>query len=53
MQGVFTLSQLFYRVTRFLLNCILIVLNVSELSQALADLFYRLILLYLNCLAGE
>ena len=35
--------------TRFLLNCLLVVLNVAELSQALAEL----ILLQLNCLMGD
>ena len=43
MQGDFTLSKLSI-VTRVLLNCILVVLIVAELSQALAEpyagLFY-------------
>ena len=41
-------------VTRFFLNCILVVLNVTELSWALADLHVcRMILPYLNCLLGD
>ena len=38
--------------TRVLLNCVLamVVLNVAELSQALAQLYTGVILLLLNCL---
>ena len=36
--------------TIFLLNGILVVLNVAEQSQALVDLLCCVILLYLNCL---
>jgi len=35
---------------RVLLNCILVVLNVAELSQALAERYTGVILLLLNCL---
>ena len=39
--------------TTVLLNGILVVLNVTELSQALTDLYAGGILLYLNCLLGD
>ena len=35
------------------LNCLLVVLNVAELSQALADFVYKVILLHLNFLLGD
>ena len=40
MQGDFTLSELsIVCMGTFLLNCLMVVLNVAELSQALADLY--------------
>jgi len=40
MQSDFTLSELsFVYMGTFLLNCLLLVLNIAELSQALSDLY--------------
>ena len=54
MQYDFTLFELpTYWANGFLLNCLQVVLNVTELLQPLADMYVGWFLLYLNCLRGD